>query len=114
MCSSSRLPRWAPRVPRYKILRLYENDALGLLDEELVDEVAYGFYARCRSILEVTEAAWGRIRCPACGATVMRESSDRAAKLLCAGCGWSVEWGRYQDTFHRRQLVGGGATPFFA
>jgi hypothetical protein len=38
--------RWAPRVPRATIRRLYEGDACGLVDEELVDDVAFAFYAR--------------------------------------------------------------------
>ena len=36
-------PRWAGRVPKWKIARLYENDATGVLDEELIDDVAYAF-----------------------------------------------------------------------
>ena len=33
------LPKWAPRVPREKIWRLYRSDAKGIRDEELVDDV---------------------------------------------------------------------------
>lgn len=32
---------WEPRVPQHKIRRLYENDAAGIIDEALIDDVAY-------------------------------------------------------------------------
>ena len=44
-------PHWAPRVPRWKIARLYENDAGGLVDEALIRDVAYSLLERCRSIV---------------------------------------------------------------
>ncbi len=53
---SSRPIEWASRVRRSTIRWLYEQDARGIVDEELIDEVAYGFYARCRSILDATRA----------------------------------------------------------
>ena len=43
---------WAPRVPRWKIARLYENDACGLADEALIDDVAYSLLERCRSMCD--------------------------------------------------------------
>ncbi len=39
------------KVPNRKIRRLYAGDARALLDDALVDEVAYGFYAHCMSLL---------------------------------------------------------------
>ena len=35
------LPRWAPRVPQDKVRRLYETDARGIYDDELIDDVGY-------------------------------------------------------------------------
>src|SRR5437899_297338 len=35
-----RKPRWAPRVRQHKLHRLYENDARGIVDDELIDQVA--------------------------------------------------------------------------
>ena len=48
---SDAAPRWAPRVRRSKIRRLYETDALGIYDDELIDDVGYALLARCRSFL---------------------------------------------------------------
>jgi len=32
---------WAPRVKPQTLRRLYQTDARGILDEELIDEVGY-------------------------------------------------------------------------
>jgi hypothetical protein len=53
--------QWAQRVSPAKIRQVYNLDAQGIMDEELIDDVAYAFYARCESILTVTEASMGRI-----------------------------------------------------
>ena len=52
---------WAPRARPELIRRLYESDAAGLLDGELVDEVGYALLLRCKTIQCVTER-----RCPEC------------------------------------------------
>ena len=39
-------PRWAPRVQAAMIRRLYEQNAAGIYDDQLVDEVGYAFLAR--------------------------------------------------------------------
>jgi hypothetical protein len=36
---SSILPTWAPRVAQNQIRRLYEVDAAGIYDQELIDQV---------------------------------------------------------------------------
>ena len=47
---------WARRVPKSKIRRLYESDASGLLDEDLLEEVGSLLLQRCKSILNVADA----------------------------------------------------------
>jgi hypothetical protein len=56
--------RWAPKVRQEQIWRLYQNDARGLIDEELIDEVGWALYSRCQSILWVTDR--NRVPCPRC------------------------------------------------
>jgi predicted RNA-binding Zn-ribbon protein involved in translation (DUF1610 family) len=105
--------RWAPRVERGLVRRLYESDARGRLDEGLLDEVFFGFLARCGSILVATEAAQGRVRCPRCSELVLRRGADRSELLRCEGCGWEATWAAYHGTFRRKQLVGYGALEAF-
>jgi hypothetical protein len=47
---------WARRGSRHKVRRLYESDAQGLLDTDLLDEVGYGMYARCRDMFQVWQS----------------------------------------------------------
>ncbi|MEK7476110.1 MAG: hypothetical protein AAB152_10845 [Candidatus Coatesbacteria bacterium] len=107
--ASSVLPVWAPRVEPSKIRRLYESDARGLMDEELLDEVGTGFYARVQSILVVQDAVEGRVHCPACGTVFPRQESI----LSCPSCQWSVPWRAYLKTYQSKRLTGGYATPEF-
>jgi hypothetical protein len=46
--------QWANRVSQIKIWQLYQSDARGILDEELIDEVGIALYARAQSILLLT------------------------------------------------------------
>ena len=58
-----RKPTWAKKVPPYKIKKLYEQDAKGIYDEELVDDVGIGLYARVDSMLMVTSSNLGHPLC---------------------------------------------------
>jgi hypothetical protein len=104
--------RWAPRISRTKIRRLYQTDARGIVDEELIDEVGFALYSRCQSILIVTEAAAGRIACPQCETLITRQSEDPAELLRCATCDWEAEWERYHQTWRHQELYGGGVDSF--
>jgi len=99
------LPQWAPRISQTKIRRLYELDALGIHDEELIDDVGYTLRARCRSFLEANEAVHGRVTCPVCGRGVPH-TGDKAKVLHCEQCGWELTWGEYFETIQHRQLSG--------
>lgn len=110
--------RWAPRVDPALIRRLYEADARGIVDDELIAEAGFALYARCLSIVRVTDAhEGGRVACPRCervtrAAIHPTVSVDRDALIVCAGCGWSVSWRDYMATYQHKHLVGGGAIEF--
>lgn len=113
---------WEKRVPKWKLRRLYESDAQGLLDEELLDEVGFTLLGRCRDILKVESAQQGRVHCARCdrqGQTTLitrpRSKGDpRDVVLTCPVCGWQITWGDYHLSFKRKQLNPGGATTIFA
>jgi len=104
------LPRWAPRVAPERIRRLYELDAHGIYDEDLILDVGYGLLARCESFITAVAASQGRVTCPLCGATV-HHGHDKAEEMRCA-CGWSLAWGDYFATIQHKQLS--GAEPVLA
>jgi hypothetical protein len=111
MAAPKILPTWAPRVPQVKVRRLYENDARGLYDEELIDMVGFALLARCESFIEANAAVLGRARCPSCRAEIVHPVQKEAV-LHCAGCGWELTWGEYFESIQHHQLS--GAEPVLA
>jgi hypothetical protein len=106
MSAGSQAIRWAPRVSRELIRRLHETDARGIVDEELIDEVAFAFYARCQSIVTATEAYRGRAACPRCETTIPH--SHRSDEVLhCANCAWHATWREYRKSYQGKYLVTG-------
>ncbi len=108
--------RWAPLVDPSAIRRLYETDARGVVDAEQIDAVGYALYARCRSVLGVSEAQQGRVTCPRCEHVIDTGGPvwdhGEAAVIRCPRCGWGVRWGDYVKTYRGRHLAGGGAVEF--
>jgi hypothetical protein len=104
MEDGSKEVRWAPRVRQTDIRRLYETEAQGRIDEELLDEVGIALYARCESWCLAFEARNGRVYCPRCN-TVITHNSKPEDPLLCA-CGWHCTWQEYYRTIRRQQLHG--------
>jgi DNA-directed RNA polymerase subunit RPC12/RpoP len=102
--------RWEPRVSQQKIRLLYETDARGIYDEELIDDVGFGLLARCQSFLEAEAARRGEAKCHGCGAIIPHDadlSSEGKQRLLtCGECGWRVTWGAYFKTIQKKQLSG--------
>ncbi len=99
------LPEWAGRVKQSWIWELYENDARGLLDEELIDEVGWALYSRCKSFIAAVEAVHGFIHCPACDQPI-HHTVQPDEILRCPGCGWSLPWRDYFHTIQNKQLSG--------
>jgi hypothetical protein len=104
-------PQWWPRVPTGKIRRLYANDALGLVDEELIDDVGTSLLLRCQSILVANEAHGGRAACPRCD-TIIRHTRNKHERIICPDCGWQTLWAYYAKTFEGQGLLGGGSITF--
>jgi len=100
------LPTWAPRVKPNLIRRLYESDALGIYDEELLNEVGWRLYSRCLSFIQAMQATQGRVVCPVCEGTVLH--GLRAKDIPhCTACGWECTWKDYSKTIQKQQLNGG-------
>lgn len=100
------LPVWAPRVKPYLIRRLYESDAQGLLDEQLVNEVGWALYSRCDSFLRAKAAQEGQVHCPVCDSSI-RHSRQANEVMRCSFCGWECTVRAYLETIKNQQLVGG-------
>jgi hypothetical protein len=106
--------KWAQRVGRSLIRRLYESESKDLIDEALLDDVGTRFAMRCEAVLSVAEAKKGRVACPRCAASghatvIIRISGGEDELLRCPACGWAATWGAYYSRCRRRQLNEGGA-----
>jgi hypothetical protein len=55
------LPTWSRRIRPALIRQLYENNAQGLADSVLLDEVGWALVWRCQSFLQAAEA-WQHAR----------------------------------------------------
>lgn len=101
--------QWAPKVRRNKIKRLYHNDALGLVDDELIAEVGFNLLQRCQSILMVTEGS--RVICPQCNNEIVcpGERWSRQYPIVCPNCAWKATYGQYRDSWRHQELMGGNA-----
>jgi hypothetical protein len=104
-------PQWAPRVKQSLIRRLYETDARGIYDEELIDEVGFALLARCESFIAAVEATRGKVICPACGEPILHDAKPDTL-LRCAHCDWQMPWQDYFHTLQHKQLS--GAEPVLA
>ena len=103
-------PRWAGRVPRHKIARLYAAGAMGIVDEDQIDEVGYALLARCESMMLAAEARNGKALCPKCGDIVYH--SGKRDTVQCPECAWELPWQNYMRSSRRKQLSPGGIAPF--
>ena len=100
---------WSPKVKPEKIRRLYEiYAARGIVDEDLINEVGYNLYARCRDIWCVTEC-----RCPACTTPLLSVRIEPYSCLQCPSCQWAIRKRRFTSSHRGKRLVSGGAYPAF-
>jgi hypothetical protein len=104
--------RWAPKVAQAPVARLYERDAAGLHDEELLDEVGYALWARASDVALIARSG---VRCPDDG-TEFRLGEDKGHRLpagtsaSCPRCGWQATVEAWRDSFRKQDL--NGMAPF--
>ena len=105
-----RKPSWSPKVKKYKIKKLYEQDAKGIYDEDLVNDVGTGLYARVDSMLTVTSSNLGHPLCIECK-TEIPNSYQKGFISVCPNCGWTIDIFEYRGSYKGQTLNGVGALP---
>ena len=105
-------PHWSGRIPKWKVARIYDDDASGMCDEDLLNDVAFTLLARCKSMLVVEEARQGRAPCPVCE-TIVEHAAKKGCLLDCDTCDWSGSWDDYRSSYKGRHLIAPGLQPFF-
>lgn len=113
---------WGKKASRNDIVRLYQGEARGMVDEELLDEVGYTFYMRCTQAKQARDLMeQGRILCLHCGAVLDAECirvggytpfSKNNLPVNC-GCGYSYTYREYRRSCNAANMPGGRAAPIF-
>lgn len=109
---------WAERVSRADIRKLYESDARGMLDEDLLEQVHYAIYARVSDMMEVREAqTFGRVKCRRCGESIPQPyqmgSRNKEKVLKCEKCDWSVTCGEFCESYSGKSMLPGSVPEVF-
>lgn len=106
---------WSPRVLKTDLLRLYESEAAGLIDEELLEETGLTLFMRCSDILYVNDIQNGLIRCPNCEYREGKRVKMNGANNLytCPECEFSITCEQLNQSYRHKQLNPGGAVHFF-
>jgi len=110
--------QWAGKVSRRDIRRLYESDAQGLLDRDLLDKVMFTIQARVSDMFEVRQAqTFGRVRCRACGSLIPEllrmRSTNKDNPLVCSGCGWRTTCGEFMASYTGKDMLPGSRKELF-
>ena len=123
MLSNNKLKiKWSKRLPLDKLKRLYLSQADGLLDEELLEDVAVTLYLRCKDIIAVDKSKHGEVRCPFCYDTGLKETfikinRDESGKIIdklqCDECLNMFSYAEYKLCYKKEQLNMGGAGDAF-
>jgi hypothetical protein len=103
--------KWAEKVSRNKLVKLYQEEAKGFLDEDLLNEIGYTFYTRCRQARDTRQRLdKGELICHYCG-TVHKAVSYTA--LVACPCGFYYTYREYRRNCNANNVPGGRATEIF-
>ncbi len=100
--------RWPAMVSRQSLKRLYENDAKGMTDEALLNDIGFTMYVRCleaRDIYGLMEI--GKVKCLHCGNVL-----DYADIMECS-CGQQYTYKEYRQSYRANNMPRGEASGIF-
>jgi len=97
--------RWAPPLPTHKLVSLYEANAAGLLDDDVLDDVGWRIWDRLSDVIRVSS---GKVRCPACGTEFQVRTPESSPDEIvgCPGCAWEVTPRSWHKSWEHRDLNG--------
>ncbi len=109
---------WAAKISQRDIQRLYDSDAKGLLDEDLLEKVMYILHTRICDMFEVRQAQkTGRVKCRHCGAAVPQPlwygGRFKDNPLRCEQCGWETTCGEFTESYKGKDMLPGSRTDLF-
>lgn len=100
---------WPARLDIYKLKQLYKQDAKGIWDTELVDEIGLTLYIRCKYGKEDMERMEKYIiRCHNCNENIKGESDFRQCS-----CGYQYSYREYRRSYRKNNMPTGAAAKVF-
>lgn len=103
--------RWPAKLRQELIRQLYQADARGLVDEDLIDKVAYALLSRCQAIRMVLA---GQVRCPLCGRVFIAGDAgpaDEPVRCTQPGCPWWTTRREYRESWTKGDFLPRRALP---
>lgn len=100
---------WPAKLDLQKLNRLYMQDAKGIWDETLADEIGLTLYLRCKYGKEDAERMEHCIiRCHHCGGDIKGDGDFRQCT-----CGYQYSYREYRRSFHKNNMPAGAASKAF-
>jgi hypothetical protein len=92
-------------LPAHKLVRLYEANAAGLLDEDLLDDVGWRLWERLSDVIRVTS---GRVLCPGCGTELQVRVPNQEPDTIvgCPNGDWEITPRAWHKSWENRDLNG--------
>ena len=84
--------------------RLYEQDAIGISDDELADKVGYRLYERCRDCVLVVNTIHGEFACVECRAPCELSGTREDGTIRCPACGWTCTYRDFHLSWRHKEL----------
>jgi hypothetical protein len=101
---------WARKLPGQKLQQMYNSDAQGIQNEELVDEIGYTLYARCLQAKEEMELIQAyKMKCHNCGIILQVDKL-----LIECECGHQYLFRDYMRSYRKNNMPHGSAKYKFA
>ena len=102
--------RWAARVRQAWIWQLYQADASGAPDEELLPKTGWALLARVENILMVRR---GELTCPRCGTVFRLDPNAETLQICPADCGWGCTRADFHASWRHQDLMAQNALEAF-
>ncbi len=100
---------WPAKLDIYKLKRLYMQDARGIQDMELVDEIGLTLYLRCKYGKEDRERMERfALRCHHCEREVTGDGDFRQCS-----CGYQYSYREYRRSYRKNNMPSGAAAKVF-
>ena len=102
---------WSKKVSRNALLQLYQSEAKGMINNELLDEIGYTLFIRCEQARNARDLIdKNMILCLNCGLSI--KCINKNDITICS-CGYSYTYREYRRSCNSNNMPGGRAEPIF-